>query len=50
MLTSKVRESNLEYLRILSMIFIVAGHSVLHGGVEMPLTVNGIFAFVMTQG
>lgn len=31
------------------MIFIVAGHSVLHGGVEMPLTVNGIFAFVMTQ-
>lgn len=27
------------------MIFIVAGHSVLHGGVEMPLTVNGIFAF-----
>lgn len=32
------------------MIFIVAGHSVLHGGVEMPLTVNGIFAFVMTQG
>ena len=24
------------------MIFIVAGHSVLHGGVEMPLTVNGI--------
>lgn len=50
MLTSKVRESNLEYLRILSMIFIVAGHSVLHGGVEMPLTVNGIFALVMTQG
>lgn len=32
------------------MIFIVAGHSVLHGGVEMPLTVNGIFALVMTQG
>lgn len=32
------------------MIFIVAGHSVLHGGVEMPLTVIGIFAFVMTQG
>lgn len=32
------------------MIFIVAGHSVLHCGVEMPLTVNGIFAFVMTQG
>ena len=31
------------------MIFIVAGHSVLHGGVEMPLTVNVIFAFVMTQ-
>lgn len=30
--TSKLRESNLEYLRILSMIFIVAGHSVLHGG------------------
>lgn len=45
--TSKLRESNLEYLRILSMIFIVAGHSVLHGG-EMPLTVNGIFALVMT--
>ena len=22
----------------------------LHGVVEMPLTVNGIFAFVMTQG
>ena len=50
MLTSKVRESNLEYLRILSMIFIIAGHSVLHGGVEMPLTANGIFALVMTQG
>ena len=46
--TSKLRESNLEYLRILSMIFIVAGHSVLHWGVEMPLTVNGIFALVMT--
>lgn len=42
MLTSKVRESNLEYLSIISMIFIVAGHSVLHGGVEMPLTANGI--------
>ena len=50
MLTSKVRESNLEYLRIISMIFIVAGHSVLHGGVEMPLTVNLFFALVMTQG
>ena len=22
----------------------------LHGGVDMPLTVNGIFALVMTQG
>jgi hypothetical protein len=50
MLTSKVRESNLEYLRILSMIFIVAGHSVLHGGVEMPLTVNGIFCFCNDTG
>lgn len=47
---SRVRETNLEYLRIISMIFIVAGHSVIHGGVEMPLTVNGIFSFVMTQG
>ena len=43
MLTSKVRESNLEYLRILSMVFIVAGHSVWHGGVEMPLTVKQIY-------
>lgn len=43
--TSKLRESNLEYLRILSMIFIVAGHSVLHGGVEMPLTSKWDFCF-----
>lgn len=28
---SRVRETNLEYLRIISMIFIVAGHSVIHG-------------------
>lgn len=45
--TSKLRESNLEYLRILSMIFIVAGHSVLHGGGDASDS-KWDFALVMT--
>ena len=45
------RATNLEILRIVSMLLIVAGHSVTHGGFnEIPRTFNGITAIVLTQG
>lgn len=45
------RLTNFEFLRIISMLLIVAGHSITHGGfTEIPLTVNGMIAIVMTQG
>ncbi len=46
-----VRDSNIEWLRIVCMLMIVAGHSVTHGGFDkFPYSVNGIFALVLTQG
>ncbi|MGN0572520.1 MAG: acyltransferase [Acutalibacteraceae bacterium] len=45
------RQTSLELLRIISMLMIVAGHSVIHGGFEeFPLSVNGALAIALTQG
>ena len=45
------RQTSLELLRIISMLMIVASHSVVHGGFEeFPLSVNGALALVLTQG
>lgn len=45
------RQTSVELLRIIAMLFIVAGHSVIHGEFqELPLTTNGIFALILTQG
>lgn len=50
-LTDRVRETNLEILRIVGMLLIVAGHSITHGGFsEIPLTFNGMTAIALTQG
>lgn len=45
------RQTNIEWLRIISMLMIVAGHSIVHGGYsDFPLTANGLFAIALTQG
>ena len=45
------RATNFEILRIISMLLIVTGHSITHGGfTEIPLTINGMMAVVLTQG
>lgn len=45
------RQTSLEILRIISMLMIVSGHSVVHGGFEeLPLSVNGALALALTQG
>lgn len=45
------RDTNCEWLRIISMLLIVMGHAVTHGGFEkIPLTANGMVAIAMTQG
>lgn len=49
-LTDRVRETNLEILRIVGMLLIVAGHSITHGGSEIPLTFNGMTVIALTQG
>lgn len=48
---SESRATNFEILRIISMLLIVTGHSITHGGfTEIPLTINGMMAVVLTQG
>ena len=45
------RQTNIEILRIIAMLFIVAGHSVTHGEFnDFPLTLNGMLAIALTQG
>lgn len=45
------RQTRFELLRIISMLMIVAGHSVVHGNYsEFPLSMNGAFAIALTQG
>ena len=45
------RQSSIELLRIIAMLAIVAGHSVVHAGQNHPpLSANGFFAVGLTQG
>lgn len=48
----KKRETNIEYLRIICMLMIVAGHSITHSVQEgeIPLSFNGMIAIGLTQG
>lgn len=47
----KERETNLEYLRIICMIMIVAGHSITHSvHADIPRSFNGMIAIILTQG
>lgn len=47
----KIRQSNIEWLRIVCMFMIVVAHSVTHGGYGVfPHSFNGVFALVATQG
>ncbi len=45
------RQSSIELLRVLAMLAIVAGHSIVHAGQDHPaITGNGLFAVALTQG
>ena len=47
----RIRQSNIEWLRIVCMFMIVVAHSVTHGGYGVfPHSFNGVFALVATQG
>lgn len=43
------RHTGIELLRVISMLMIVSGHSIIHGGYgdELPLTMNGLYAVAL---
>ena len=47
----KHRNFGIELLRIVCMLLIVGGHSIVHGNfVDYPISINGAFAIALTQG
>lgn len=47
----KERNPGIELLRIVSMLMIVASHSITHGNFnDFPFSLNGVFAIALSQG